>query len=132
MVYQPLSKVLDISSATAQVVAPDLLKAPAILSDTTVRRSAVDQEDLKKYWKSEKRVTFLYIFYDHTMYSIPIPATFLYNHTGNQKKGHISHISLHISSLHISHITSWSYCALQLFPIKELHFISPPCQHLTL
>ena len=33
---------------------PDLLKATAILSDTTVRRSAVDQEDLKPYWKSEK------------------------------------------------------------------------------
>ena len=27
---------------------PDLLKATAILSDTTVRRSAVDQEDLKQ------------------------------------------------------------------------------------
>ena len=26
----------------------------AILSDTTVRRSAVDREDLKPYWKSEK------------------------------------------------------------------------------
>ena len=32
-----------ISSATARV-APDLLKALAILSDTTVRRSAVDRE----------------------------------------------------------------------------------------
>ena len=41
-----LSKALDISRATAQV-APDLLKALAILSDTTVRRSAVDQEDLQ-------------------------------------------------------------------------------------
>ena len=41
------------SSATARV-APDLLKALAILSDTTVRRSAVDQQDLKPYWKSEK------------------------------------------------------------------------------
>ena len=50
---QSLSKALDISSATAQVV-PDLLKALAILSDTTVRRSAVDREDLKPYWKSEK------------------------------------------------------------------------------
>ena len=30
----------------------------AILSDTTVRRSAVDQEDLKPYWKSEKRPHF--------------------------------------------------------------------------
>ena len=43
---------MDISSATARV-APDLLKALAILSDTTVRRSAVDREDLKPYWKSE-------------------------------------------------------------------------------
>ena len=49
---QTLSKALDISSATARV-APDLLKALAILSDTTVRRSAVDREDLKPYWKSE-------------------------------------------------------------------------------
>ena len=30
---------------------PDLLKALAILSDKTFRRSAVDQEDLKPYWK---------------------------------------------------------------------------------
>ena len=43
---QNLSKTLDISSATARV-APDLLKALAILSDTTMRRSAVDREDLK-------------------------------------------------------------------------------------
>ena len=48
-----MSKALDISSATARV-APDLLKALAILSDTTVRRSAVDREVLKPYWKSEK------------------------------------------------------------------------------
>ena len=33
-------------------------KALAILSDTMVRRSAVDQEDLKGYWKSEKRPHF--------------------------------------------------------------------------
>ena len=32
----------------------DLLKAIAILSDTNVRRSAVNQEDLHPYWKSEK------------------------------------------------------------------------------
>ena len=44
---------MDISSATAQV-APDLLKDLAIMSDKTVRRSAVDQQDLKPYWKSEK------------------------------------------------------------------------------
>ena len=35
-----------ISSAAARV-APDLLKALKILSETTVRRSAVDREDLK-------------------------------------------------------------------------------------
>ena len=43
-------KALDISSATVRA-APDLLKALVIPSDTTVRRSAVDQEDLKRYWK---------------------------------------------------------------------------------
>ena len=52
-----MSKALDKLSATAQV-APDLLKALAILLDTTVRRSAVDQEDLKLYWKSEKKPFF--------------------------------------------------------------------------
>ena len=50
-------KSLGISSATARV-ASDLLKALAIPSDTTVRRSAVDGEDLKPYWKSEKRPQF--------------------------------------------------------------------------
>ena len=38
-----LSKVLDISSATARVVS-DLLKALPILSDITVKKSAIDQE----------------------------------------------------------------------------------------
>ena len=51
---QTLSKALDISSATAWI-APDLLKALEILSDTTVRRSAIDWEYLKPYRKSEKR-----------------------------------------------------------------------------
>ena len=50
---QTLSKALDMSSTTAQV-ARDLLKAPAILSNTTIRRSAVDWEDLEPYWKSQK------------------------------------------------------------------------------
>ena len=45
------------SSATAQA-ALDLLKALAILSNTIARRSAVDREDLKPYWKSEKRPHF--------------------------------------------------------------------------
>ena len=31
-----------------------MLKALEILSDTTVRRSVVDREDLKPYWKTEK------------------------------------------------------------------------------
>ena len=47
---QTLSKALDLSIATARV-ALDQLKALVILSDTTVRRSAVDREDLKPYWK---------------------------------------------------------------------------------
>ena len=49
-----LSKALDISSATARV-ASDLLKTLVILSNTTVRRSAVDRENLKPYWKSVKK-----------------------------------------------------------------------------
>ena len=40
-------------------VAPHLLKALAIMiSDTSARKSAVDQEELKPYWKSEKRPQF--------------------------------------------------------------------------
>ena len=45
-------------SNTAAPVAPDLLKALAILSDTTVRKSAVHWEDLKPYWKLENRPHF--------------------------------------------------------------------------
>ena len=52
-----LVKSLECSIATPQV-APDVLKALAILSDTTVRRSVVDQEDLKLYWESKKRPHF--------------------------------------------------------------------------
>ena len=44
---QTLSEAVDIWSITARV-------APVILSNTTARRSKVDQEDLKSYWKSEK------------------------------------------------------------------------------
>ena len=46
------------TSTTARV-APDLSKALPITSDITVRRSPVDREDLKPYWKSEKKTTFL-------------------------------------------------------------------------
>ena len=41
---------------SAASVAPDLIKALAILSDTTARRPAFDREDIKPYWKSEKKV----------------------------------------------------------------------------
>ena len=50
---QTLSKALYII-ATVQVDS-DLLKALAILSDTTVKRSALEWEVLKPYWKLEKR-----------------------------------------------------------------------------
>ena len=52
-----MSKALDISSATVRVPL-DLLKDRAILSDISVRRYAVDPEDLKPYWKREKRSPF--------------------------------------------------------------------------
>ena len=45
------------SSAT-NPVAPYLLKAPAILSDTTARRSEFDRENLKQNLKSGKRPYF--------------------------------------------------------------------------
>ena len=45
---QALSKDLDISSVTAGVAA-HLLKALAILSDTTAGRSAVDREGLNPF-----------------------------------------------------------------------------------
>ena len=64
MVY--CKKALDLSGAIARV-ALDPLKAQASLSDTTVTRSVVGREDLKQYWKSDKR-----------------------HNTGNQTKGHIS------------------------------------------
>ena len=54
---QSLLEALDISSATTRV-APDLLKALVILSDTTVRSSAVDRDGIKPYWKSENRPHF--------------------------------------------------------------------------
>ena len=50
-------KSFGISGATVRV-ATDLLKAQAIVSDATVRRSVVDQKDLKPYWESEKRPHF--------------------------------------------------------------------------
>ena len=54
---ETLLKILDILSVTV-IVALDLLKALAILSDTTVKRSAVNPEDLKPSWKLEKTPNF--------------------------------------------------------------------------
>ena len=51
--YQTLSKALDISSAAVRV-SSDLLNALEILSDTTIRRSTVNRQDLKLYWKLKK------------------------------------------------------------------------------
>ena len=45
---QTLSEALDTLS-TAVRVAPDLLKALAVVSDAAVRRSAVDREGLTPY-----------------------------------------------------------------------------------
>ena len=50
-------KSLGLSSATVRI-ALDLLKTLAILSVTTVRRSAVDKEDLIPHWKLGKKATF--------------------------------------------------------------------------
>ena len=50
---QTLSKALEISSPAAQV-ARYLFKALVILSDATVRRSAVDWEDLKGDWGDQR------------------------------------------------------------------------------
>ena len=51
------SQTLDTSNATARV-APELLKALAILPDTTVIRSTINQKDLKASWKLGKRSYF--------------------------------------------------------------------------
>ena len=50
---QTLPKALDISSVTTYNLAPELLEALAILSDTALRRSAVDEEDVNPYWNKK-------------------------------------------------------------------------------
>ena len=50
---QTLVKAFNISCTTTTVV-PDLSKLLAILSDMTIKRSAVDRENLNPYWKSGK------------------------------------------------------------------------------
>ena len=56
MKYNQISQNIDTTGHCT--ITTDLLKAQAILSDTTVRRSAVDCNDLKPYRKSEKRPHF--------------------------------------------------------------------------
>ena len=46
-----------------------MLEAHAILSDTTLKTSAVHQEDLKPHWKSEKSAAFLYVVNKPTGFS---------------------------------------------------------------
>ena len=55
------------SSATAPT-APTLLMAQTILSETTVRRSAVDRDNLKPYCKSEKNPQDNYKFFKDFTY----------------------------------------------------------------
>ena len=59
---QNMLKIFDRSNATVQV-ASGLLKALKTMLDKTVWRSAVEGEDLKLYWKSEKRSHFSQRFY---------------------------------------------------------------------
>ena len=66
------------SWSTTAWVAPDLLRALAILADITVKRSAVDQEDLKPYWKLEKMDTLLYAINNPIIYKLSKVFT---NHT---------------------------------------------------
>ena len=54
---QTPSKALNISNTLTRVV-PDLFHALAILSEKILIRSTIDREDLKSYWKSEKRLYF--------------------------------------------------------------------------
>ena len=70
---------MDILSPTARV-APDLLKTLATLSDTTVSRFAVDREDLKPYWKLEKRPYFSIVV------KKPIIYKFFKDFTDHRKK----------------------------------------------
>ena len=51
-----------------QIEWPRPAKALPILPDTTVRRFAVGQEDLKPYWKLEKKATFLLVISNPIIY----------------------------------------------------------------
>ena len=72
-------KNLGYISATDHI-APSLLKALAIILNTIVRKAVVDREDLKLYWKSEKRPTVLY------MTNAPIIYKFFKDFTNHRKK----------------------------------------------
>ena len=74
---QVLLNAWDISSAKAQVLKA-MLKAAGIQSDTTVRRSAVEQENLEQYLKSEK-IGFLEVINKPSIY------TFFKDHTSRNR-----------------------------------------------
>ena len=83
---------MDISSATAGVAAADLFNVLAILSDETVRRSAVDQDGLKPCWKSEKRPV---VLEGKTGKQIPKRSEFLGKSLNNQfNKEKYSHLGI--------------------------------------
>ena len=68
---------MDKSSGTARVV-PDLLKAIEILSDTTVRRSAVNRDLTKTLLTTERRLT------GRCFLAIDLSPTFLNTGTTNE------------------------------------------------
>ena len=75
---------MDISIATARVTR-DLLKALAILSDTTVKRAAVDREDLNPYRKplASERVTQQLKSYTTIYVILDLETRFVYKKTVN-------------------------------------------------
>ena len=70
--FQTLSKALDISSATAQVV-PDLLKALAILSDSTEKICSWSRRPKTILKIRKKKATFLYVINSSIIYKFPKP-----------------------------------------------------------
>ena len=93
-----ISKALDMSSATTRV-APDLLKVLTILPDTTVRRSAVDLEDLKPQWISEKRPHFSRLS-TNLGYQQSFSKTLLITETRLTWQSYTNIRKLHIKELH--------------------------------
>ena len=119
-----MSKALDISNAKAR----DLLKALVILSDTTIRRSAVDQEDLnhtenqkKGYFSLGDQQVVIYRFFKdfsnhrkktnrEVVLTVDLSATFLSTETTND---HLPTIWKMITNNHLP--TIWKRRLLQTY-----------------